>query len=214
VVFRRSEFDDISSSAQLGVEWIKGKDRWQPAIGYTWRWYGKAPYARTRTASLSWQHPIGRKAQLTVDASTGKANYIKNNLQDSWLYSLGTSWDLALTPRSGIQLSTIGFRQAARDPGYSLASGGVGLLYWHDLGKVTVFGSLNTRRLEADARLFPFSDRRREWYLGTQAGATFRQLTVAGFAPVVRATYERNWSTVGIYDYRRLGLEVGINRAF
>ena len=77
-----------------------------------------------------------------------------------------------------------------------------------------MFGSINARRLEADARLFPFTDRRKEWYLGAQAGATFRQLTVAGFAPVFRATFERNWSSVGIYDYRRLGVEIGINRAF
>ena len=214
VVYRNSQFNDISASAQLGLEWLKGKDRWQPAIGHTWRWYGKDPYARTETASLTWQHPIGRKMQLEIEGSAGKANYLKNDLQDGWLYSLGTSLDRAFTARSGIQLSVSGLRQTARDSGYSLASGGGGLLYWHDFGKTTMFGSINARRLEADARLFPFTDRRKEWYLGMQAGATFRQLTVAGFAPVLRATYERNWSSVGIYDYRRLGVEIGINRAF
>ena len=214
VVYRASQFNDISGSAQLGLEWLKGKDRWQPAIGHTWRWYGKDPYARTQTASLAWQHPIGRKAQLEIESSVGKANYLKNDLQDGWLYSLGTSFDRALTQRSGIQVSLSGLRQTARDPGYSLASGGGGFLYWRDLGKTTIFGSVNARRLEADARLFPFTDRRKEWYLAGQAGATFRQLTVAGFAPVLRATYERNWSSVGIYDYRRFGFEAGINRAF
>lgn len=214
VVYRESQFNDVSGSAQLGLEWLKGKDRWQPAIGHTWRWYGKDAYARTQTASLAWQHPIGRKAQLEIESSVGNANYLKNDLQDGWLYSLGTSFDRALTQRSGIQVSLSGLRQTARDPGYSLASGGGGLLYWRDLGKTTIFGSVNGRRLEADARLFPFTDRRKEWYLASQVGATFRQLTVAGFAPVLRATYERNWSSVGIYDYRRFGFEMGINRAF
>lgn len=214
VVYKKSQFNDISGSAQLGLEWLKGKDRWQPAIGHTWRWYGKDPYARTKTASLAWQHPIGRKMQLEIESSIGKANYLKNDLQDGWLYSLGMSLDRALTQRSGIQLSVSGLRQTARDPGYSLASGGGGILYWRDFGKMTAFGSLNARRLEADARLFPFTDRRKEWYLGVQAGATFRQLTVAGFAPVLRTTWERNWSSVGVYDYRRLGFEIGINRAF
>lgn len=214
VIYRDSQFNDISASAQFGVEWLKGKDRWQPAIGYTWRWYGKDPYARTKTASLGWQHPIGSKTQLEIDGSAGKANYIKNDLQDGWLYSFGTSLDRALTQRSGIQLSVSALRQTARDRGYSLASGGAGALYWCELGKMTVFGSLNARRLEADARLFPFTDRRKEWYVSAQTGATFRQLIVAGFAPVLRATYERNWSSVAIYDYRRFGFEVGINRAF
>jgi len=43
---------------------------------------------------------------------------------------------------------------------------------------------------------------------------TMRKLTVAGFAPVFRVRYERNSSTVGIYDYKRLAGEVGITRAF
>ena len=214
VVYRESQFNDISGSAQLGLEWLEGKDRWQPAFGHTWRWYGKDAYARTKTASLAWQHPIGRKAQLEIEGSVGRANYLKNDLQDGWLYSMGASLDRALTQRSGVQLSTSALRQTARDAGYSLASGGGGVLYWYDMRKITVFGSVNARRLEADARLFPFTDRRREWYLGTQAGATLRQLTVAGFAPVLRVTYEQNWSSVSIYDYRRLGFEVGINRAF
>ena len=214
VIYRASQFNDISGSTQLGLEWLKGKDRWQPAIGQSWRWYDGDPYARTKTVSLAWQHPIDRKAQLEVDGSVGKANYIKNDFQDGWLYSLSASWDRALAQDAGLQLSASGLRQTARDPGYSLASGGAGVLYWHDFGKMTLYGSLNARRLEADARLFPFTDRRKEWYLGVQAGATFRQLAVAGFAPVLRATYERNWSSVGIYDYRRLGFEVGINRAF
>ena len=213
VVYRKSQFNDVSGSAQFGLEWLKGKDRWQPAIGYTWRWYGKDPYARTRSASLGWQHPIGRKAQLELNGSVSKANYLKNDLQDGWLYSLSASLDRALTQRSGIQLSASGLRQTARDSGYSLASGGGGLLYWHDFGKTTIYGSFNARRLEADATL-SFLGLRKEWYVGAQAGATFRQLTVAGFAPVLRATYERNWSSVGIYDYRRLGFEIGINRAF
>jgi len=214
VVYRRSEFDDISGSAQLGLEWISGKDRLQPAFGQTRRWYGQDPYARSTTASIAWQHPIGRKAQLEIDASAGRANYLKNDLQDGSLYNLAASYDCALTPRSGVRLSSSLLRQTARDPGYSLASGGGGLLYWHDFGKTTVFASIDGRRLEADARLFPFLHRRREWYMAEQAGATFRQLTMAGFAPVIRATFERNWSSVGIYDYRRFAMDIGINRAF
>ncbi len=45
-------------------------------------------------------------------------------------------------------------------------------------------------------------------------GATFRQIEVGGFSPVVRVAYERNSSTVGIYDYRRTTFDLGITRAF
>ena len=70
------------------------------------------------------------------------------------------------------------------------------------------------RRLESDARLFPFTARRKEWFLRGSVGATFRQIEVAGFSPVVRVAYERNTSTVGIYDYRRTTIDLGITRAF
>jgi hypothetical protein len=79
---------------------------------------------------------------------------------------------------------------------------------------LTLFGSIGLRRLEADARLLLFPERRREWLYSVGAGGTFRQLTVAGFAPVVRVSWERNASTVGIYDYRRFAVDFGITRAF
>jgi hypothetical protein len=61
---------------------------------------------------------------------------------------------------------------------------------------MTVFGSANVRRLEAD-KLIPF-----------------RQIKVAGFSPVLRLSHERNASSIGLYDYDRNAFEFGISRAF
>ena len=35
-----------------------------------------------------------------------------------------------------------------------------------------------------------------------------------GFAPLVRVSFERNASTIGLYDYSRLASEFGPARAF
>lgn len=43
---------------------------------------------------------------------------------------------------------------------------------------------------------------------------TFRTLSIARLAPIVRVSLEDNTSTVGIYDYSRLALEIGFTRAF
>ncbi len=56
--------------------------------------------------------------------------------------------------------------------------------------------------------------RRKEWFLRAGLGGTFRQIEVAGFSPVVRVAYERNFSTVTIYDYHRVNVDFGITRAF
>ena len=53
-LYRAKEFNDISGSALLGVEWRRGRDRLSPSVGRTWRWYGGMPYARTATISMDW----------------------------------------------------------------------------------------------------------------------------------------------------------------
>lgn len=59
-----------------------------------------------------------------------------------------------------------------------------------------------------------FPSRRVEWLARATLGATLRQASVRGFAPVVRLAYERNISTVGLFDFSRTGVELGITRAF
>lgn len=212
--YRAEEFNDVSGSALLGVEWRIGKDRLSPSVGQTWRWYGNAPYARTATISIDWLHPMGRVGQLLVHGGASRADYRRNDLQDGALYDLSVGIERAVTERSGFGLTLAAYRQTARDPGYATVSVGASTVAWRDFGQVTLIATSGLHRLEGDARLFLFADRRREWLLRATGAAKFRQATVAGFAPVVRLVLERNQSTVGLYDYRRIALEVGIGRAF
>jgi len=213
--YRRSAFNDLSGSTLLGLEWQSGSgDRLMPSAGFTWRFYGGDLYARTKTADLRWIHRVGRRGQLDTSFSYGRTTYVQNALQDGDLISLGVSIERALTARSGVGFSLNGLRQTAVDRAYATTSGGATLLGWHDLGKTTLFANLTARRLESDARINIFPDRRKEWFLRAGMGATFRQIEVAGFSPVVRTAFERNISSVGIYDYRRFNVDVGITRAF
>ncbi len=213
-LYRASQFNDVSGSAQLGLEWRLNKDRLTPSAGYTSRWYGGHPYAQTPSLSVNWLHPAGKRAQLDSNVGISRARYTRNDFQDGMIYNASISYERALTARSGASLSLSGNRQTAKDPGYATASGGAGLVYWHDFGKLSVFGTATVNRLEADRRLFLYPERRREWYARAGGGAVLRQIQLAGFSPVVRIAYERNWSTVGIYDYRRISTDVGITRAF
>lgn len=213
-IYRDERFNDVSTSAGLGLEFVAGANRIRPALGATWRIYGGDLYARTQSLSVNWILPAGPRAQFSADASLNRARYLQNPLQDGWIYDLNASYERALDARTGGTLTLSATRQTARDPGYSTTSAGATLLAYRELGRVTAFGSLGLRRLEGDARLFLFTDRRKEWLFSASAGATFRQAAVAGFAPLVRASYERNASSVGIYDYGRTSVEFGIARAF
>ena len=213
-LYRASEFDDVSGSALVGLEWRLDQDRVSPSVGYTWRLYGGSLYARTQTAAFDWIHPMGPRAQLDLQASASRARYVQNPLQDGGIYAASASYERALTPKVGVSVTLDVARQTASDPGYATWSGGATALAWRDLGRTTVFASAGLHRLEGDAQLFLFPDRRREWLYQAGAGATFRQLQWSGFAPVVRVSWERNQSTVGLYDYGRLATTFGVTRAF
>jgi thioredoxin-like negative regulator of GroEL len=212
--YREQIFNDVSGSALLGLEWRNGKDRVSSSIGQTWRRYGDVPYAHTSAISLDWIRPLGPRAQLLVHGGASRANYLRNDLQDGGLYDLAISVEKALSTRSGLGATISGYRQTARDPGYSTVSGGVSAMAWQDIGKTTLIASTAAYRLLGDERLFLFADRRREWLLKASVGATFRHFKIAGFAPKARLVMERNYSTVGLYDYRRVSVELGIARAF
>jgi tetratricopeptide (TPR) repeat protein len=213
-LYRASQFNDISGSAQLGFEWRIKSDRITPSVGHTWRWYGGDIYARTQSLTIDWLHPAGKRAQLNASASINRAHYATNPLQDGMIYTGTVGYERALSARSGASLTLSANRQTARDPGYATASGTVSGLYWHDFGKTTVFATAAGSHLEADARLWLFPERRTDWYLRGGVGAVFRKIEVEGFSPVVRVGYERNWSTVGIYDFDRVSTDIGVTRSF
>ena len=210
---RKSDFNDMSGSALLGVEWGTAADRVTSSIGGSVRHYGDRPYARSAIVTVDWLHPIGDRAQLLTDVSASKVVYSANPLQSGALYDLRLTYERALGARRGVSVGMNVTRQLAKDPGYGAVSGGINAFVWQELGGATAFASIETRHFESDARLFLFTDRRREWFIAGKIGATFRQLKVHGFAPVVRLGWERNFSTVGLYDYRRLSGEFGLSRA-
>ncbi|WP_084583554.1 surface lipoprotein assembly modifier [Sphingomonas azotifigens] len=212
--YREGRFDDVSASALVGLEWSLGRDRLRPSIGGTQRWYGGSPYARTATAAIDWQHPLGTRAQLTTSATIAGTRYRGNALQNGALLNGAVAYERAFSPRAGGSLTLSATRQTARDPGYATASGGASLLGWHEFGRTTVYATAGLRRLEGDARLFLFPERRKDWNVSLGAGATFRRLQLHGFAPVLRLDWERNHSTVGIYTYTRKAATIGLTRAF
>jgi outer membrane protein len=213
-LYRERQFNDMSGSVALGAEFASGRNRIRPSIAHTVRHFGGRAYARTESASLNWLRGLGRTSQADVTISAARADYQLNDLQDGWLFDLSVAYERAFDARSGGNFTLIGSRQAARDPGYSTKAGGASLLYWRELGRLTIFGSVGLRRLEADERLLLFPQRRQEWLSSVSVGSTVRHLSVAGFAPLIRVSFERNASSIGIYDYRRTAVDFGIMRAF
>jgi hypothetical protein len=65
-----------------------------------------------------------------------------------------------------------------------------------------------------DGPLTPFAKRRQDWLLEGSLSIFKRDWNVEGFAPSVSVTATRNFSTLSLYDERRLRGEVRLTKAF
>ena len=213
-LYKEKRFDDMVLQAEAGPQFRLGADRLALSGIVAHRWFGLNSYSSSFGGSGNFQHPLGKRAQLRLDASAIRTDNEVNSLQDSSRYSFSTAVDRAFTQSfgGGIQLS--GTREVSADPGYSTAQGGISTYLFRDLGKTTAVLNLSYSHLEADKRLFIYPERRKDDRFAASVSNTFRGLRVGTFAPLLRLSYERNVSTIEIYDFSRFGAEIGITAAF
>lgn len=213
-LYRKTDFNDIALDFAGGPELQLGKNRLNVEAAVTQRWYGMEPYMRSARLSASLIRPIGMTTQLQLVGSAGLADYRVNNLQDGKTFFGRLKVEHALSATTGLGLDLSTGRTAAQDPAYSTREWRIGLIGWRDVGRATLTAEAEYGRLRANDRLALLPEARSDSYSSLTFGATFRQLTFGGFAPVTRVVIERNRSSVEFYDYKRRRTEVGIVRAF
>ena len=213
-LYRESQSDDVSVGIQAGPEMRSGKDRLNFSGGFTQRWFGGELYSEIVSASGNIQHPVGTKTLITGNVSVSTFDNKSNDLQDGAIYAASAGYERAFSSRFGAGLSLSGVRQALNDPGYATTSGALSAFAFRELSRTTLVASLGYSHLEADVRLFLFPRRRIDERYTASLAATFRQVQYMGFAPILRLEYERNDSSVGLYDYKRVAGSMGITRAF
>jgi tetratricopeptide (TPR) repeat protein len=213
-IYRQHEFDDFILGVQTGPEILSGADRITVVAGPTWRWYGAVPYSFAFGGTATWQHPLGKRAQLRLDASLGRTDNRRNDLQDATVWSLAGTLDRAFSARFGGGIQLYGNREVSRDPGWSTASGGANLYAYRELGPITAVASVGYSHLEADEQLALYPRRRIDDRVSSSLSATFRQVRIGSIAPLARIRWERNRSSIELYDYSRIAADLGITSAF
>jgi hypothetical protein len=213
-LYKQSAFNDIGVDLAAGPELMLGRNRLNVEAGVTQRWFGKKPFMRSARLGATVARPLGRRMQVRLSGSAALIDNQLNDLQDGKFYSGEVSVERALSATTGVALTASATRQALRDPGYSTTGWRLGLLGWHDLGRMTFTAGAEFGRLHADERLSLFPDKRADSYSRLSVGMTFRRLAFQGFAPVARFVVERNKSSIAFYDYSRRRTELGFIRAF
>jgi hypothetical protein len=213
-LYREKDFSDVTLALQAGPQYTWGGNQLTFSAGPARRWYGGRLFSTTIGGGVSWQRPVGKRGQVRLDGNIAHVTNRRNALQTADDFTLSASFDRAFSARFGGGVQAFGFREAARDPGYSLAMGGTSAYLFRELGRTTLVGTVGYSHLETDARLFLYPDRRVEDRYSASVAATLRALHLASFAPLVRLKWERNRSSIEIYDYRRVVAEFGVTSAF
>ncbi|WP_429278336.1 surface lipoprotein assembly modifier [Novosphingobium gossypii] len=213
-LYREPGFNDISVAVQAGPQYTWGGNQLAFSAGPSRRWYGGSLFSTAVGGGISWQRSVGKRGQVRLDGNVAHVRNRRNALQTADDFTLSANVDRAFTARSGGGIQVFGFREAARDRGYSLAMGGSSAYLFRELGRTTIVGTVAYSHLEADARLFLYPRRRVEDRYSASIAATLRALHLGRFAPLVRFKWERNRSSIEIYDYRRFVAEFGVTSAF
>lgn len=212
--YRQSEFDDWVVALQAGPQYRLGRGQLDFAVTAAHRWFGQKPFSLTLGTSAEYRLPLSPKSQLRATVALADAKYRFNEIQDGTYLTTRIGIDAAFSARIGGGINLSGARLGARDPGYATSSGGVDAYLYREFGPTTVVLDLGYGHLEADKRLLLYPRRRIDDRFNGRVSATFRSLRVGSFAPLLRLSYERNKSTVGIYDFDRKSAEAGITAAF
>ena len=213
-LYRRTQFSDVALDMSVGPEFRIGRSRISLGIGASQRWYGFKPSLRSARLDANWSRPVGDRSQMRLSVSAGHIDSRTNDLQDGKFASGQLAVEHALSPTMGVGMSVGADRLSAKDDAYSTAGRRIGAFAWRDVGRTTLSIGAELGRLRADERLVLLPEARSDRLTRITFGATFRQLTVAGFAPVSGLVIERNRSTVEFHDYKRTRTEIGIVRAF
>jgi hypothetical protein len=213
-VYGRSQFNDVAASVLVGLEWRTSAGRFSPSIGHTWRWFGGQLLADTSTAAIDWLRPLSATRQIVMSGSAAAAHFPRNPAQNGGLFDANITLEQALSARAGLAFTAGATRQTARDPGFAAWSAGGSVQLWRDAGRTTWFGTAALRHTWGDAPLLLLPEPRREWQLSAKVGARLRGLQVAGFAPVLRVGFERNFANNALFDYHLLVIETGLARAW
>lgn len=213
--YDKHQFDDYSLGLQVGPQFnLAGGRRLNLSAAVAQRWFGRQSYSFNTGVNADYSFPLSSKERLTVTGSFARYNDLRNDLQDGNQGAVSVAVDAAFSARSGGGFSLSGARLDAQDPGYALVNAGLQSYIYREVGASTFVLEAGYSHLEADSRLFLYPRRRVDDRASVALSGTFRSLRIGRFAPLVRVEYEKNASSVGVYEYDRIATQIGLTAAF
>lgn len=175
--------------------------------------YGGARYNSFLTATIGQTYQTSATTRLSFALSADMRNAQRGEDQDTLRMTAGVSRKLS----GGDGIYAGATLSASDSDAKRLEYGEIGLRSSYALGRDIMGTSLqfgiNTSFRDYDVSPHDASGRR-EFKVGAQVTATFKQIDYFGFNPSVSLNASTTNSNIGLYDVNRVGLSIGIASAF
>jgi hypothetical protein len=179
------------------------------------RWYGRRRLVTSLGGHLDYEKLVGDKWTVGGTLLVRHNDYARRDDVDGWDAEARVSAARPLGP------TTLGFAYTGIERNWANDSGqafwrealGIGILKeigWGLRPQLTI----DLARQVGNGQLAPFGKKRRDWLLQGSLSIYKRDWNVGGFAPSVSLTITRNFSTLPLYQERRVRGEVRLTRAF
>jgi hypothetical protein len=213
--YRDHNFDDVYIGGEAGPEFRFRGGRLRPALTVFQRWYGGKALTTSYGGRLAYDKVIRGRSTLEAALALRRDDFRRRRDLDSWSLDASAAIDRALNA------STLGFayvglrRNIARDRGYAYWNARLGAGVLKEIGwGLRPQLQFEVARQFHDRPIALFGRTRRDWEIQASASIYKRDWNVAGFAPAIKTTYIRTFSTIVLYDQRRWRTDFTVTKAF
>ena len=213
--YRDHRFNDAHAGFEAGPEFQFAGGRLRTTATGLIRWYGERRLVTSLGAHLDYERLISDQWTVGGTLLVRHNDYARRRDVDGWDAEARISASRPLGPGTLASVYMGVERNWAIDPGQAFwrAKMGIGLLKEIGWGLRPQL-AIDFARQAGDAPLAPFAKGRREWLLQGTASIYKRDWNVEGFAPSLSLTITRNYSTLSLYQERRVRGEIRLARAF
>jgi hypothetical protein len=213
--YRDHHFDDAYAGAEAGPEFQLAGGRLRTTATGLIRWYGERRLVTSLGGHLDYERLVGDKWTVGGTLLVRHNDYARRDDVDGWDAEARVSAGRPLGP------TTLGFAYAgiernwANDPGQAFWREALGIGILKEIGwGLRPQLTIDLARQVGDGPLAPFGKKRRDWLLQGSLSIYKRDWNVGGFAPSLSLTVTRNYSTLPLYQERRVRGEIRVTKAF
>lgn len=213
--YRDHHFNDAYAGAEAGPEFHLAGGRLRTTATGLMRSYGERRLVTSVGVHLDYEKLIGDKWTIGGTLLVRHNDYARRRDVDGWDAEARVSANRPLGATT-LAFGYVGVeRNWAIDAGQAFWRGslGIGILKEIGWGLRPQLG-IDVARQVGDGPLAPFGKKRRDWLLRGSFSFYKRDWSVGGFAPSLGLTVTSNYSTLSLYQERRVRGEIRLTKAF